>query len=74
MCEVLGKEFLLTIPHRDDCFCWSKTQSISRQHQHAKNALAAFIEEEYRLTPDILQFSGGKFTLYQNQTPDQSIW
>src|SRR5262245_33153919 len=25
-CSQLGDQFLATIPHRDDCFCWSQTQ------------------------------------------------
>jgi len=38
----LGSPFLVTLPHRDSCFCWSLTQSPERQAQHAAEALEDF--------------------------------
>jgi uncharacterized protein YtpQ (UPF0354 family) len=66
-CEQLGEKFLVMLPHRDDCFCWSLTQSRDRQAKHAKDALAAFLQEDYNLTPDILLCSQGRFALHHQQ-------
>lgn len=63
----LGEEFLLTLAHRDDCFCWSPQQSPERQERHAVNALLAFLNEEYSLTPDVLLCSQGRFRLHRQQ-------
>lgn len=65
--RALGGQFLLTIPHRDDCFCWSLTQSQERQAQHARDALKDFSQDEYSLTPDVLLFSDGGFRLHVEQ-------
>jgi uncharacterized protein YtpQ (UPF0354 family) len=66
-CQELGEEFLLTLSHRDDCFCWSLRQAAERQEMHAREAFAAFLGEEYNLTPDILLFSQGRFQLHRRQ-------
>ena len=66
-CEVLGEKFLVTLPLRDDCFCWSLTQLEERQEKHAQEALDHFIEDDYNLTPDILVFSHGVFQLHREQ-------
>lgn len=63
----LGEEFLLALPHRDDCFCWSMRQTPERQEQHAADALEAFQQEEYNLTPDILQCTQSGFRLHCQQ-------
>jgi uncharacterized protein YtpQ (UPF0354 family) len=65
--EAIGEEFLVSLPHRDDCFCWSLAQCTDRQERHAQDALAAFLQEEYNLTPDILLFSQGRFRLHRQQ-------
>lgn len=69
----LGEEFLLTLPHRDDCFCWSPQQSPERQEKHAGNALTAFLNEEYNLTPDVLACSQGRFRLYRQQVVAEPV-
>lgn len=69
--QELGEEFLVTLAHRDDCFCWSLTQSTERLEKHAEDALSAFLHEEYSLTPDILLCSQGRFLLHRQQViPD----
>lgn len=65
--QEIGEEFLVTLPHRDDCFCWSLSQATERQEKHAADALAAFLQEDYNLTPDILICSQGRFNLYRQQ-------
>ena len=50
----LGTEFCTIVPHRDDCFCWSRLQPAQRQERHAAQALEDFRQEDYSLTPDIL--------------------
>jgi hypothetical protein len=65
--QELGEEFLVSLPHRDDCFCWSAAQPTDRQERHARDALVAFLQEEYNLTPDILLCSQGGFQLYRKQ-------
>lgn len=66
--KALGEEFLVTLPHRDDCFCWSPKQSEEWQEKNARNALGAFLEDDYNLTPDILRFSRGGFGVYRQQS------
>jgi hypothetical protein len=63
----LGEEFLVTLPHRDWCFCWSVSQPHDRQSQHAAEALEDFMNEDYRLTPDILKATSDGFSLYRTQ-------
>jgi len=65
-CE-LGEEFLVSLTNRDDCFCWSLTQSAERQEKHARETLAHFLEDEYNLTPDILLYSHNWFRLHREQ-------
>lgn len=67
--QELGEDFLVSLAHRDDCFCWSLAQPAERQEQHAKDALAAFLTEEYNLTPDIFLCSHGSFQLQRQQDP-----
>jgi uncharacterized protein YtpQ (UPF0354 family) len=62
--EALGNEFLLSIPHRDDCLCWSLAQTAERQQKHIREAVGDFRSDEYNLTPDILKFSNGAFHLH----------
>jgi uncharacterized protein YtpQ (UPF0354 family) len=64
----LGDEFLVTLPHRDDCFCWSSTQTAERQAQHAADAMGAFRNEQYHLTPEVLRFTRGEFELRRCDT------
>jgi hypothetical protein len=65
--QELGTEFLLTLPCRDDCFCWSLWQSVERQAKHARQALDNFLRDDYHLTPDILRFSSSGFGLHREQ-------
>jgi hypothetical protein len=67
-CAALGPEFFLTIPCRDDCFCWSNTQSAERQGKHAREALEIFQTDDYNLTPDILHYSQSRFSLERAQS------
>ncbi len=68
--QELGEPFLLALSHRDDCFCWSEQQSPERQRKHAREALERFLAEEYNLTPDILHFSSGRFSLSLEQAAE----
>jgi hypothetical protein len=70
--HALGETFLFTIPHRDDCFCWSLTQPPERQEKHALQALEDFLHEDYKLTPDILLFQDGTFYLHLKQSAEPS--
>jgi hypothetical protein len=65
----LGEAFLVTLAHRDWCFCWSLSQPADRQAQHAAEALEDFVNENYRLTPDILKVTSDGFSLYRAQEP-----
>jgi uncharacterized protein YtpQ (UPF0354 family) len=64
----LGDDFLVTLPHRDDCFCWSSTQSQERQARHIHKAREQFLHDEYNLTPDILRCSRHGFKLHFQQS------
>lgn len=70
--EALGERFLLTIPHRDYCFCWSLTQSSELQESHAREALEDFLEDDYNLTPDVLICAEASFSLYREQPTKQA--
>ncbi len=70
--QQLGEEFHFSIPHRDDCFCWSTQQDATRHDQHALNAKNAFLNEEYNLTPDILLCSQQGFRVYRKQVMDET--
>ena len=63
----LGDEFLASLPHRDDCFCWSQAQDPDRQTHHSVEALEDFASEEYKLTPDILLVNVSGFRLFREQ-------
>ena len=65
--DALGEEFLVTVACRDDCFCWSLSQSPERQERHAREALEAFRNDEYNLTPDILLCRNGGFEPHRQQ-------
>ena len=65
--EALGEPFLVSLSHRDDCFCWSVAQSPERQQKHIREALERFLQEDYNLTPDILSYSHERFTLHLEQ-------
>jgi len=67
LADALGELFLVSLSHRDDCFCWSRAQSPERQQKHIREALERFLNEDYNLTPDILLLSGGKFSLQLEQ-------
>ncbi len=68
--QELGEPFLVALSHRDDCFCWSGQQPQERQKKHIREALERFWAEEYNLTPDILLWSGGKFSLCIEQAAE----
>jgi hypothetical protein len=65
----LGDKFLVTLPHREWCFCWSQSQPVERQAKNAAEALEDFINNKYNLTPDILMADPDGFSLYQAQNP-----
>jgi uncharacterized protein YtpQ (UPF0354 family) len=65
--SALGDGFLFTIPHRDDCFCWSEDQLPEHQERHARDAMDAFLREDYNLSPDIFRCSAGRIELFQLQ-------
>lgn len=65
--QALGEEFFVSLPHREDCFCWSLAQPAERQERNAREALAAFLHDDYNLTPDILLYSRGDFHLHREQ-------
>ena len=65
--EALGEPFLVSLSHRDDCFCWSVAQSAERQQKHVREALERFSLEDYNLTPDILRYSHEEFSLHLEQ-------
>jgi hypothetical protein len=60
----LGEVFLVSLPHRDDCFCWSLSQPAERHVINAQNALEQFLQDDYNLTPDILLCSPEGFRLH----------
>lgn len=70
--EALGDPFLLSLSHRDDCFCWSPTQSQERQQRHVREARERFLLEDYNLTPDILCYSHGAFIVHLEQAATSS--
>jgi uncharacterized protein YtpQ (UPF0354 family) len=65
----LGDQFLVTLPHRDWCFCWSLSQPQERQAKNAAESLEDFVKDDYRLTPDILLATVDGFSLYKEQQP-----
>ena len=65
--EALGEPFLVSLSHRDDCFCWSFAQSAERQQKHIQETLERFLQEKYNLTPDILRYSHEDFSLHLEQ-------
>jgi len=67
--DFLGVEFLVGIPHRDFCLCWSVSQSAERQEKNAREVLEDCSNDDYALTPDILQFASGRFKVYREQNP-----
>jgi uncharacterized protein YtpQ (UPF0354 family) len=66
----LGNPFLVSLSCRDDCFCWSLTQSRDRQEKHFQEALERFLGDDYNLTPDILRYSHEGFTLLVERPVD----
>lgn len=68
--DVLGRDFLLSLPNRDECVCWSLKQPLERQQKHYQEAIEHFLHDDYNLTPDILCFSGGCFRLYREWHTD----
>lgn len=71
LAETLGDEFLVAIPCRDWCLCWSRTQSADWQARNIAQAREDFLEDEHRLTPDILLRSGTGFSVHLQQQVDQ---
>ena len=64
----LGQEYFVAIPCRDWFVCWSKDQVTEWQERNYADAKKAFHNDEYNLTPDVLLFSNGTFTLHQVQS------
>jgi hypothetical protein len=69
----LGEEFLVTLPDRDQCFCWSQAQDSDRQLRHASEAVEDFVSEDYNLTPDILLVNTTTFRLFREQDTENVI-
>ena len=69
----LGEAFLVSLPHRDWCFCWSQEQPADRQEKHVQDALDDFLHDPYNLTPDIFLFSQGSFRLHRQQLSDPAM-
>ena len=65
--DKIGSHFLISLPHRDWCFCWSMSQTHERQNKNMKEALEDYQNEEYNLTPDILLVNEKGFSLYKSQ-------
>lgn len=65
--EALGPNFLMTIPHRDDCFFWSESQTAARQGKHQENAAEDFLKSPNSLTPDVIAIRGHEFSLREAQ-------
>lgn len=70
--EELGDGFLISLPHRDDCFCWSRMQSADQQAEHRQRVLRDFVQVDYNLTPDIMTIEDGCFKLVQAQAVPSS--
>lgn len=66
----LGEEFLVGLPHRDECFCWSLAQPEDRQERNVREVSAHFTRNAYNLTPDIMLHSRGAFRLHRQQIAD----
>jgi uncharacterized protein YtpQ (UPF0354 family) len=66
----LGKEFLATLPHRDDCFCWSRAQPDEYQKKHAADAVKDYQGAEHSLTPDIFLVTEAGVHLHEQQLLD----
>ena len=60
----LGEEYFAAIPCRDWFFCWSKQQAHEWQARNISQARSDFLDDDYRLTPDILWRSKTGFSLY----------
>jgi len=65
----LGDPFLAIFPCRDWHVCWSMKQEAEWQTKNMSEALRIFREDDYNLTPDVLEFSNGKFSLKLAQVP-----
>jgi uncharacterized protein YtpQ (UPF0354 family) len=68
--EELGDEYFAAIPCRDWFIAWSKDQSAEWQRRNIFEALDAFLKDDYNLTPDILLYSQGRFSVHLVQTMD----
>jgi hypothetical protein len=67
--DFLGTDFLVGLPHRDFCLCWSVSQSAERQAQNARDVLEACSNDDYALTADILLFANRHFEVHREQNP-----
>lgn len=66
--RILGDEYYIAIPCRDWFICWSKLQSPEWQQHNIETALADFVDDDYRLTPDILLSNRGIFSVHITQS------
>jgi len=66
----LGEPFAVVMPCRDWFFCWSTEQADEWQAKNRAEALQIFRDDDYNLTPDVLSFADGMFSLNVAQTPD----
>lgn len=66
--RILGDEYYCAIPCRDWFICWSKLQSPEWQQHNIETALADFVDDDYRLTPDILLSNRGIFSVHFTQS------
>jgi uncharacterized protein YtpQ (UPF0354 family) len=71
--DELGESFFVALPCRDWFVCWSKEQASGWQAKNRADVLKTFREDEHRLTPDVLLFSGGSFALALAQDPEDEV-
>jgi hypothetical protein len=65
----LGEPFLVALPCRDWLVGWSEKQATDWQVKNRADALRIFREDSHNLTPDVLQFRQGAFTVSTVQCP-----
>ncbi len=66
----LGEPFCVALPCRDWLVCWSEKQATDWQAKNRAEALRIFREDSHNLTPDILEFRQGMFTVSTMQSPN----
>ncbi len=65
---VLDEPFMIGLPCRDWFVCWSTQQAEEWQARNRAEVLRIFQTDDYNLTPDVLLFSEGKFSVFLTQS------